>query len=214
VPPSDEAVLLTVLILTIPSRAQFLRRLLDRLDAQLGWEDINVHIEDGTQHKTIGECRQSALLHASGEYCVFVDDDDLPSNDYVPLILEALESRPDCVGIKERRYRDGVFRGIAWHDKKFTHDAQYRIGIENEFRFDRLINHICPTRTEIVRAVGFAARNRCDDVEYSMRLRDSGLLKSQVLIDEPIYDYLYRSRPSRSATDRLDLKSLGICDAD
>jgi hypothetical protein len=203
-------VLLSLLICTVPGREAKLIRLLDRIEQHKHL--LHLHIEDGSQRRTIGECRQRAIEQQKSEYLFFVDDDDLLIPGAIPMILEALDERHDCVAIKEWRYENGLFRGISYHSMECELPGKARI-TDTEWVFHRYINHICPIRTEIVKQIGFdPCKNRGEDQDFSARLRESGLLKTQAEIAEPIYEYWYRTEALRDPENPYDMRALGMAD--
>ena len=202
--------LLSLVICHVPGRERKLERLLKRIEPDRHL--IHLHVEQGRYYSTIGECRQNAIEQVDSEYLFFVDDDDLLTEGAIPKIVEALDERPDCLAIKEIRYEDGIFRGYSHHDMACAAPGKYRL-TDLEWRFDRYINHVCPTRTEIVKHIGFDIhKNRGEDGDYSERLRASGRLKTQVVIEEPIYEYWYRTEALRDHTNNYEMKSLGMAD--
>ena len=201
--------LFALLICTVPGREGKLERLLGRIEPYRN--QCHVHIEDGSDYPTIGDCRWVALMKQESEYVSFVDDDDLLTEDAIPTIIDALDERPDCVAIREVRYENGIFRGISYHYLDCVRPGKTRIN-DVEWRFDRYINHVCPTRTEIAKAIGFKSMNRGEDQDYSERLRKSGLLKTCAVIERPIYEYWYRTEALRDPENRFEMKALGLAD--
>ena len=54
-----------------------------------------------------------------------------------------------------------------------------------------------PTRREHVSKVGYRPMHHGEDHEYSMRMRDSGLLKTEVYIPEYLYYYLFNAKKKK-----------------
>lgn len=183
--------ILSILIPTIPDRADLLARLLARLEPQLV-PSVEILLASDSGERSIGQKRNEMLDAAEGEYICFCDDDDLVAEDYIARILSALESRPDVVGFKLRRYVNGALRGEAIHSMRYTENRNLPSG-DGEF-FERMPNHLNPVRRELVLAVRFPPINQGEDTDYSKRLRP--MLRTEAFIDAHLYDYLYRS-PSR-----------------
>jgi glycosyltransferase involved in cell wall biosynthesis len=187
--------LLSILICTIPSRTKELERLMARLRPQLpdtydydGNLDVEVIVHEELANRdggpTIGANRQALLNDAAGDYVCFVDDDDYVSQDYVEQILKAIESEPDCVGIKGHYY-DSPGREIPqlmFHSKRFEKWAEH-LPV-----FERTPNHLNPVRRELALQVGYHDLMAGEDHKYSNRLNP--LLKTEVMIEKPIYIYL------------------------
>ena len=111
--------ILSILIPTLPERAEKFNKLFFDINFQIemqnAFEIVEVLIDEAPKGKSIGEKRNQLLQKASGEYVCFIDDDDKLSNDYIRLILKALQSKPDCLSLK------GVitFDGQVWHEHTF-----------------------------------------------------------------------------------------------
>jgi glycosyltransferase involved in cell wall biosynthesis len=58
---------------------------------------VEVITEVDNKQITTGAKRNNLLNKAQGKYICFIDDDDHISNDYLRLILEAIESDADCI---------------------------------------------------------------------------------------------------------------------
>jgi glycosyltransferase involved in cell wall biosynthesis len=182
---------LSILICTYPKRADDLARLLDILSPQLT-RDVQVLVDDGLPHNvetdiiTIGDKRNRLLDAADGEYGAFVDDDDIPSPAYCQRILEALRTNPDCVGFTVNRFQNGRKIGVATHSMRF--DRCFDWHGYGSVRIDRVPNHLNPVKMSLMRQVRFKSLNTTEDRDYAERLRP--LLKTEVFIDEPLYDYM------------------------
>ncbi len=74
----------SILILTQPSRASFLKRLLDCLEPQVAaCEGAEIRFRTFDNSMKLGANRQAMIDEAEGEYISFVDDDDCVSTQYV-----------------------------------------------------------------------------------------------------------------------------------
>ncbi|KKK78548.1 hypothetical protein LCGC14_2842460, partial [marine sediment metagenome] len=132
------------------------------------------------------------------------------SRDYVPDILTAIRSRterPDCVGIEGRALRHGK----KWIT--FEHSIQH-----DAYHYDKAAglitrppNHLNPIRRDIVARgmpdeMPFPKKDIGEDSEFSRRLRVASALKTEVLVDEPIYFYIpggsWRGKAKAGSTKR------------
>jgi glycosyltransferase involved in cell wall biosynthesis len=129
---------------------------------------------------TIGEKRNKLLLRAQGEYVCFVDDDDNVADDYIESIMNALETKPDCVGI------EGILKCQAG-DLIFRHSIQFQCWYTGSDAFYRTPNHLNPVKRKIALNVCFPSKNFGEDQHYSDGIKRQ--LKTEKYIDHPIYFY-------------------------
>jgi glycosyltransferase involved in cell wall biosynthesis len=180
---------LSVLICTIPKRQDKFERLLNLLTAQ--YVDGVQFLSDNSEQITIGEKRNHLISRAKGEYICFVDDDDIISVKYISSILDALQSKPDCVGI------EGVILCNANCPRKFYHTVEAKGWYTSGAEYWRTPNHLNPIRTDLVKQIGFnASKSFGEDLEFSKRIKP--LLKTEVMVDVPIYYYLYNLKEHES----------------
>lgn len=140
-------------------------------------------IVDGEMGYNIGKKRNLLLGRAKGEYIVFVDDDDVVSDNYVEKILQATETGPDCIGIS------GVIKINGGDERQWHISKDYGCWHENLGVYYRTPNHISPVRRELAFEVGFKERSHGEDLDYSIRLLP--MLKTEVKVPGNIYLYDY-----------------------
>lgn len=170
----------------MPSRRDSYLRLWETLVSNgLSFPTVEV-ITDDSMDYNIGTKRNKLLEMAKGEFIVYVDDDDLISNNYVSLVLEACKSKPDCIGINGIITTDGKDERQWFISKEYGHWHTGANGV-----YYRTPNHISPVKRELALQAGFPEISFGEDAEYSNRLLP--LLKSEVIIAQPIYKYLYKS---------------------
>lgn len=179
---------LSILICHVPDRKPLLDELMGILDAQKT-DDVEVRV-DAFECKSIGEKRNRLLMLAQGDYVAFVDDDDRVSSKYVPLILDAIKTGPDCVGMRGMIWIAGSFAGY------FEHSIR-----NNEWKdnwsgkgcvFVRPPNHLNPVKRDLAIQVKFPELSYGEDKDYSTKLFP--LLKTEVMIERPIYQYFQRQK--------------------
>lgn len=171
---------LSILIASIPSREMMLNQLVDFIGLQGG--DVEV-LTDNNLGYNIGRKRNLLLERATGEYIVFVDDDDTVSGDYVGLILKGIEEKPDCLGIS------GVISVNGGEPRQWHISKEYGLWYEQDSVYYRTPNHISPVKRELAMQVGFKEISHGEDYDYSMRLLP--LLKTETIIKQNIYNYAY-----------------------
>lgn len=189
---------LSILVCTIASRREFLTALLKAFMPQIGVKvELIIASDDG--EVSIGEKRNRLLDEAWGEYVCFFDDDDKPSPDYSMRILQALKSKPDCVGFKVRRTVDGVPDGESIHTMRFERNGNFIVPGKSS-RYERVPNHLNPVRVELARQVGFKPWNMGEDTDYGARLRP--MLQREEFIDAVLYHYDYRTDRQHEITNK------------
>lgn len=179
---------LSILICSLASRYSVIQTLLDALLPQIT-DEIEVLINADGGEKSTGEKRNELLDISTGDYIVFVDDDDTVSANYVQVILDAILTAPDVIGIhllmttrgknECRTYHSLKYR--TWYDEPDPERPGRR-------RYFRNPNHLNPVKRAHALATGFPSKNRGEDHDYSQRLLP--LLNTEVYIEQPIYYYL------------------------
>jgi hypothetical protein len=187
---------LSILIATMPSRKVCFDFLIKELSDQITKPIPNTDffetkpveiIADSSMEYNVGVKRNKLLAIANGEYIVFVDDDDKVSANYVSLILEAIKSNSDCIGISGIITTNGRDQR-QWHISKEY--GRWFTGTDGTYY--RTPNHISPVRRELALQAGFPEIAFGEDAEYSRRLLP--LLKTETIITEPLYHYDYWSK--------------------
>ena len=183
--------LLEILIPSVPERAGKLAALLTNLQNQIKNHPISIatyvtqSIKNGGLHT--GFKRQNLIENANSEYVVFIDDDDVVSDDYISEILKALETKPDVVTFDGYITTNGVGR-MEW-----TIKVGNSYTTENNV-YHRPPNHLSPIKTEIALAVGYPTHiSEYEDYDYCMRLADSNLIHTSVHIPKKLYHYDYQT---------------------
>jgi hypothetical protein len=177
---------LSILIATIESRAALFAELYLKIDRQKT-QEVEILSEIDNKQISIGRKRQILLERAKGDYVVFIDDDDDVSMDYIDQILQAIKTEPDCVGM----LIDCDMQGVK---QNAIASLRYKNWGENKdgFKYIRSPYHKTPVKRWIALKAGFPDKRFGEDYEYSMRLINSGLLKTEVMVKSPIYFYRYK----------------------
>lgn len=181
---------LSIMICSLHARSEMLLALLAVLEPQIT-DAVELLIDLDRGEATIGAKRNRLLERAAGDYVCFVDDDDQVTEDYVALILQALDHKPDCVGFVLMYYEDGRLKGRAVHSLRYQRYADRRLPGKGMY-YERTPNHLNPIRREIALQVRFPESNRGEDTSFAQRIRP--LLKSESFIDCPLYRYYYRRK--------------------
>lgn len=182
----------SILILTQPSRARFLARLLNVLAPQVqGREEVEVVIR--THDCAVGGYGENAELlrqAARGVYQNFVDDDDIVSGTYVERILPLLDG-VDYIGFKFRWTCDGQPQKPWYVSLRYTSRCAGQrdgaaVGDASGIYCD--ISHMGPMRRELALAVPWSGKGTADR-RWVQGLRDLGIVKTEHFIDETLYHY-------------------------
>jgi hypothetical protein len=176
--------ILSILIPTLESRIALLDRLQRILYEQIekchAFDKVEILTDSDNGGKIVGEKRNHLLQAAKGKYVVGIDDDDLVTRHYIYEILEAAKKDPDSMGIN----------GTMVTHTTFTWDIrQGNPYVQRGNHYLRYPNHITPIRTSIAKQFKFPHQNTGEDYIWATKLRDSGLLKTEVIIKPPMYIY-------------------------
>lgn len=143
--------------------------------------------------KTIGAKRNKLLDKAQGKYLCFIDSDDWVSPGYLKLIMEGIESDPDCVSLKGVMTTDGHSPEIFEHSLKYLAWRTNRNAGINDVKYERFPNHLNAIRSDIAKQFRFPEKNFGEDHSWSTIVFKSGLLKKEAYIPEVIYEYRFIS---------------------
>lgn len=183
-------IILSILIPTMPKRGGLLKRLLNVLNPQLTDEvELLTYSDEG--RITTGRKRNDLIQKATGQYVVFIDDDDLVADTYVADILAAAKTNPDCI----------TFRGWMTTDNRAK--TEFRLSINypyaeawhnGKLMYFRYPNHLTPIRRDIALQVPFPNVSMGEDYIWATELHKRKLLNTEVHIQKELYFYLYQSR--------------------
>lgn len=95
---------LSILICTMPSRSQMLKKLTQQLMLLLSKYDgceYEILIQPD-ENINVGKKRNILLQQSSGDFIVFIDDDDEIHDNYIDAFMNAIEINPDadCIGYR------------------------------------------------------------------------------------------------------------------
>lgn len=183
---------LSILICSLTNRTDFLKRLMDCLELQRTPEvEILISTDDGTM--SIGAKRNNLIEQSSGLYIAFIDDDDMVSINYIDLILKAIQTNPDVVGMHLLMTQDGENEERTYHSLKYRTWYNEADPVRpGKLRYFRNPNHLNPVKRELAIQIKFPLIDYGEDRVYSTNLLP--LLKTEVYIKQPIYYYLCRSK--------------------
>jgi glycosyltransferase involved in cell wall biosynthesis len=186
---------LSILIPSTFDRAEMLSALLSNLNNQIKiceaekQVEVLTNIDDRTL--TIGMKRNLLLMKAKGEYCVFIDDDDEVSDDYVYEILRAINDGSDVINFNGFMSTNGTNKEnfeISMHLPYITEVDKN--GVKS---YKRYSNHLSIIKREIALKIMFPDIRFAEDYEYATKLKNSGLLKTETKIHKNLYHYKFIS---------------------
>lgn len=211
--------MISILILTIAKRKQFLDRLLVNLFKQIGGDEkeiICIHnltryiISDfeilihKNETANIGKKRNDLLQAATGDYVCFFDDDDTPTEHYIPTLREGIKSNPDCISLRGIMTTNGKNPEIFEHSIKHKEYATNPDAALNspswvemmggKIKYIRYPNHLNLIRSSIAKQFKFREINHGEDTDWATQIFNSGLLKTEYYHSNIIYNYLYRTK--------------------
>ena len=183
---------LSILIATVHSRWKLYAEMHTSLSAQAApygdAVEILTHL-DGKEI-SIGRKRQWLLMAATGTHVLFCDDDDFYHPHYIPDIMEALKSDPDCVGSVIAMTIDGRPHYSCVHSKRFARWSSGPVQTPGFGRvYQRGAGHRNAVRRSIALSVGFADLRFGEDEPYSNAV--TALCTSEVMIERPGFVYRY-----------------------
>ena len=191
---------LSILILTIPGREHFLHDLVTRVIEPQLTDEVEVLIDDRVG-VSIGEKRNFLLNKCDGNYCAFIDDDDLVSPNYIRKHLELIK--------KFEHQIDGIgFTGIITMDgknpQKFVHKAgeewrETRAGAN--VTYYRPLNHLNVVKTYIRRSMPFKPINHGEDYAQALEMNPAINPDHCVDITDEVM-YFYNVRTGISTTTK------------
>jgi hypothetical protein len=180
---------LSILIPTLPERAQSLKRLMNILQPQVERYpgEVEIKIHDAGRSMTTGRKRNELIGLATGEYFVQIDDDDIVPMYYVNELMNAIAYSPDVV----------TFIGYMTTNGCNRENFVIKLGENYEKRngvYYRFPNHLCCYKRSVVERVKFQNITQTEDYQWALEVKRQKLLKTEVHIEKDMYYYLFRSR--------------------
>lgn len=192
---------LSILIASITERVgDYFPDLVKRLRAQIGdRKDVEIVAFLDNRMRTVGVKRQDLLGLAQGEYIVYFDDDDTPSDDYVASIMAVLDQgdpQLDAISFHVRYTNVGTGETfIGQYDK----DRRHR-GKDADGTWRGPLTHIQVIRKDIAASVTWPERPRGRQWKLDVVWSDavSAKVKKQATIDKVLYFYNFDRKMSET----------------
>lgn len=183
---------LSILIPTIWKRNKEFRLLWDFIKSQS--DEIELLSDCDNGELSIGLKRNELLQRSNGEYVAFIDDDDEVSSDYIKLLMEGINKGVDCCSLSGMYFVDGKLDGFFEHSLKYKEWKTNPDNVEHEIKYERYPNHLNCIKASIAKQFKFPEKNFGEDHDWSKQIHESGLLKTEHYIEQPIYYYKYISK--------------------
>lgn len=177
---------LSILICTTIDRREMFMGIYGDLCYQAEGLPVEVLFDEDAKQISVGAKRQKLIEAAVGEYVVFADSDDCVSDSYVSEILNAIESNPDAVGFE---INCTGTKGVTASASNRWDDWAENVG---GFDYVRTPYQKTPVKREIALAIGYNDLRFGEDYDYSKRLKQSGLIQTEVYIPKVLYYYRYK----------------------
>lgn len=147
---------------------------------------------------SVGEKRNALIQCATGDYVLFVDDDDEVDREYIKLLMNATESKADVLVITSLVYINKEPPKPCYFSIQFSDEG------ENNDHYWRWPNHLCAIRRDLVLRHPFQSISFGEDSAFARSIR-SELKTEQRVSRKPIYHYRYSSL--HTATQRPEQRS-------
>lgn len=187
---------LTILIPTLSSRSNYLKPLLAELTYQIQNKPVQVIWLGDNKSISIGEKRNNLLSMAKGEFVSMIDDDDSISENYISVLLNAIDDNPEKTVICFR----GTQNTDGHKDLDFRYDVRYGRNFKQVVggqRFKCMIpDHLCCwNRSKITEK--FPDKGLGEDKAWASDMAMSYTAEDQVILE----DYLYHYEFSKETTE-------------
>lgn len=200
--PADD-ILVSILILSIPSRNDSVTALMKKLEGQLGnRRSVEILILTDNRSQSISEKRNVLLRAARGQFVCFLDDDDGVANNYIDLILKAAKENQsvDCITFDQFCSLDGEPMNVSFgignpHGQLWRNEE----GLLGDIK--RPPYHMCLWRRELAQSEEFrpmygANGQSTEDIDWLLRLYPK--VQTEYHISEPMHLYIYNSNTTAS----------------
>lgn len=176
----------SILIPTIAGREGSLRHLLETINEKRGrlcpTLKINIVLLFDNREKKIGIKRQELLQGSKGKYTSFVDDDDMLTDAYFEDALQTIRGGFHCCRLRGQM-----------NQYTFTHSIENRLDMPMCVGdvFLRPPNHLNIIMTDIGNLISFGNASRGEDLDWTIRLAQTGWLRTEYQSDPNRIHYIY-----------------------
>ncbi len=186
----SQELLLSVLIPSIPSRFAMAQALVQKLEAQIGNEPVQLLLHLDNKKISIGQKRDQLNQAGIGGHLAQLDDDDDISSDYISRLLTAIRENPnvDVVTFVQRasiNSREFTVRfGLGHENQQVDMSIQGALPDRNRVPF-----HCCAWRRTLAQKYHYPHIMWGEDFEFVKQLLTEA--KSEIHIPHVIHYYRY-----------------------
>jgi len=179
----------SILICTLDERVEQFSFIYNKLQGQINANDLQDRVEilffkDNRQY-SVGYKRNTLMRQSKGMYVNFIDDDDDVHDNYIKMIYEELQSKPDCVSLT------GIITFNGNWPCPFVHTIQHKDHYKIGNTFYNPPNHISTIKRSVASRFPFPDISYGEDYNWAMQICHSGLLQTESVITTPYYFYRY-----------------------
>lgn len=176
----------TFLIPTIAGREPSLQNLMvsirEKMSRLAPHIRYKIDLAFDNRETSIGIKRQNLLQGAEGKYFAFIDDDDAITDVYIEDLVQTIQG-----GYPVMRLRGQIGAYT------FTHSLENKLTspMARGEVFLRPPNHLNPMMTDIAKNIHFKNAVRGEDLDWTIRLAQAGLLTHEYRSDDSRIHYIY-----------------------
>lgn len=192
-PTKEEDVLMSIMILSIPSRLEKLISLYEKLEKQCdNYPEVEILCLVDNKSMKIGEKRQHVLNTARGKWVGFMDDDDNVSDDYISSLVEAMKNNPaDVITFDQHCIVNG--HEFTVNFSMNNPNERYMYGMKH---VKRPPFHMCFWKSDIAKKAKFEDSSYGEDYAWCLEMYPH--IKTETHIDKYLHLYRYDDRTSES----------------
>lgn len=201
--------ILSILICTLHEREEkfnnLYKELLRQTDQIHNGRDLIQILYDNTERGLITIGGKSNLLYrrATGEYKIRIDDDDIPTPNYIQLMLEGCYSGKDIITFSFDYYVDMKYLKTMTMNRFLPdgndHCSKHWATNYNKTHRYKIMGHyhLCAVKRELADQVDFIDENNMEDVKYSEALIP--LIQSEFHIEHTLLNVYFDTKKIQNA---------------
>lgn len=184
----------SILIPTLIGREKSLMKLLDSISEKVKKYAPHMRYEVrllvDNKESSVGKKRQKLLQEAEGKYMSFIDDDDDITDEYIQDLWQCMEGNHDVM----RLY--GTMSGYTFFHSLDIKLTDVMVAHSNPPVFQGPPNHLNPALTDLVKHISFRDITRGEDLDWTIRLAQFGILRDEYKSDSSHRHYIYNVEDS------------------